>query len=69
MYYSYLPTSQLRGLFFPIYAIRTLLRGFVLIEDELELLGGPGYEMAERNLDMLDSLIQEVQEFYDNWTK
>ena len=24
--------------------------------------------MAERNLDMLDSLIQEVQEFYDNWT-
>ena len=25
--------------------------------------------MAKRNLDMLDSLIQEVQEFYDNWTK
>ena len=25
--------------------------------------------MAKRNLDMLDSLIQEVKEFYDNWTK
>ena len=25
--------------------------------------------MAKRNLDMLNSLIQEVQEFYDNWTK
>lgn len=37
--------------------------------DELELLGGPGYEMAKRNLDMMDSLMQEVQEFYDNWTK
>ena len=30
---------------------------------------GPGYEMAKRNLDMRDSLMQEVQEFYDNWTK
>lgn len=37
--------------------------------DELELLGGPGYEMAKRNLDMMDSLMQEVQEFYENWTK
>ena len=25
--------------------------------------------MAETNLDTLDSLIQDVQEFYDNWTK
>ena len=25
--------------------------------------------MAKRNLDMMDSLMQEVQEFYDNWTK
>ena len=30
---------------------------------------GPGYEMAKTNLDMMDSLMQEVQEFYDNWTK
>ena len=30
---------------------------------------GPGYEMAKRNLDMMDSLMQEVQEFYDNWMK
>lgn len=37
--------------------------------DELELLGGPGYEMAKRNLDMMDVLMQEVQEFYENWTK
>ena len=25
--------------------------------------------MAKRNLDMMDSLMQEVQEFYENWTK
>ena len=25
--------------------------------------------MAKTNLDMMDSLMQEVQEFYDNWTK
>ncbi|KAK2552520.1 Cubilin [Acropora cervicornis] len=37
--------------------------------EELELLGGPGYEMAKRNLDMMDSLMHEVQEFYENWTK
>lgn len=37
--------------------------------EELELLGGPGYEMAKRNLDMMDTLMQEVQEFYENWTK
>ena len=40
-----------------------------LIADELELLGGPGYEMAKRNLDMMDALMLEVQEFYENWTK
>lgn len=39
------------------------------VADELELLGGPGYEMAKRNLDMMDSLMAEVQEFYENWTK
>ena len=33
------------------------------------MLGGPGYEMARRNLDMMDSLMHEVQEFYENWTK
>ena len=41
----------------------------VLIAEELELLGGPGYEMAKGNLDLLDSLIQEGQEFYDKRTK
>lgn len=25
--------------------------------------------MAKRNLDMMDSLMQEVQEFYENWTR
>ena len=38
-------------------SLGTLLLGFGLIAGELELLGGPGYEMAKRNLDMLDSLI------------
>lgn len=33
------------------------------------MLGGPGYEMAKRNLDMMDALMQEVQEFYENWEK
>lgn len=42
---------------------------FVVVAEELELLGGPGYEMAKRNLDMMDSLMQEVQEFYESWTK
>ena len=42
---------------------------FVYFTEELELLGGPGYEMARRNLDMMDSLMHEVQEFYENWTK
>ncbi|KAL9958187.1 hypothetical protein ACROYT_G035165 [Oculina patagonica] len=37
--------------------------------DELEQLGGPGYELAKRNLDMMDALMQEVQEFYDSWEK
>ncbi|KAJ7390406.1 hypothetical protein OS493_025663 [Desmophyllum pertusum] len=37
--------------------------------DELELLGVPGYDLAKRNLDMMDSLMQEVQEFYENWEK
>ena len=76
MYYSYLPSSQLKGFFSPFMpwehsrvSLGTLLLGFGLIAGELELLGGPGYEMAKRNLDMLDSLIQEVKEFYDNWTK
>jgi len=39
------------------------------VADELELLGGPGYELAKRNLDMMDALMHEVQEFYENWTK
>ena len=29
----------------------------------------PGYDLAKRNLDMMDSLMQEVQEFYENWEK
>lgn len=50
--------------------LSSLFNQFALsFTDELELLGGPGYEMAKRNLDMMDSLMQEVQEFYDNWTK
>ena len=39
------------------------------VADELEFLGGPGYELAKRNLDLMDTLMQEVQEFYENWEK
>lgn len=38
-------------------------------KEELELLGIPAYEMAKKNLDMLDALMEEVQDFYDNWEK
>ena len=37
--------------------------------DELELLGGPGYELAKKNLDLMDSLMNEVHEFYENWER
>ena len=39
-----------------------------MVSEELELLGGPGYEMAKRNMDIMDSMMAEVQEFYDTWT-
>ncbi|XP_022795614.1 uncharacterized protein LOC111334188 isoform X1 [Stylophora pistillata] len=38
-------------------------------KEELELLGIPAYEMAKKNLDMLDAMMEEVQDFYDNWEK
>ncbi|XP_048580338.1 uncharacterized protein LOC5501882 [Nematostella vectensis] len=37
--------------------------------EELEMLGGPGYEVAKRNMDMMDAMMREVQEFYDNWNR
>ena len=37
--------------------------------EELEMLGGPGYEIAQRNMEMMDSMMQEVQEFYENWNR
>ena len=40
-----------------------------VLADELELVGWAWVRVAKRNLDMMDSLMQEVQEFYDNWTK
>lgn len=39
------------------------------VADELELLGGPGYELAKKNLDLMDSLMNEVHEFYENWER
>ena len=73
MYYSYLPASQLKRLFSPFMPSEHYSLGLFSLQkfsaDELELVGWPGYEMAKRNLDMMDSLMQEVQEFYDNWTK
>ena len=39
-----------------------------MVSEELELLGGPGYEMAKRNMDIMDSMMAEVQEFYETWT-
>lgn len=45
------------------------LRILFHVAEELELLGIPAYEMAKKNLDMLDALMEEVQDFYDNWEK
>ena len=73
MYYSYLPASQLKGLFSPFMPSEHYSLGLFSLQKTLHmnwnLSVGPGYEMAKRNLDMMDSLMQEVQEFYDNWTK
>lgn len=33
------------------------------------MIGGPGYEIAKHNLEMMDSVMKEVQDFYENWTR
>ena len=73
MYYSYLPASQLKRLFSPFMPSEHYSLGLFSLQKSLQMNSnlsvGPGYEMAKRNLDMMDSQVQEVQEFYDNWTK
>ena len=56
---------------FPVYAhsIPKITSIMFCVSDELELLGGPGYELAKRNLDLMDSLMNEVHEFYENWER
>ena len=44
-------------------------RVFDSASDELELIGGPGYELAKKNLDLMDCLMNEVHEFYENWER
>lgn len=41
----------------------------ICVSDELELLGEPGYELAKKNLDLMDSLMNEVHWFYENWER
>ena len=76
MYYSYLPSSQLKGFFLHLYHENTqecLLEhyslGLVLLQVNSNFSVDLDTKWQKRNLDMLDSLIQEVKEFYDNWTK
>lgn len=33
------------------------------------MIGGPKYEIAKRNMDTMDSLMEEVQQFFDNWNR
>ncbi|XP_028409023.1 uncharacterized protein LOC114531609 [Dendronephthya gigantea] len=37
--------------------------------DDLALLAGPGYETVKSNMDLLQTLSQEVQDFNDVWTE
>ncbi|CAB3988599.1 Potassium voltage-gated channel subfamily F member 1, partial [Paramuricea clavata] len=37
--------------------------------DELAILAGPGYETVKANMELLDTLMQEVQDFNDVWTE
>ena len=37
--------------------------------DDLALLAGPGYETVKANMELLDTLMQEVQDFNDVWTE
>ena len=73
MYYSYLPASLLKRLFSPFMPSEHYSLGLFSLQKSLQMNSnlsvGPGYEMAKRNLYMMDSQVQEVQEFYDNWTK
>ncbi len=39
------------------------------IIDDLELLVGPSYETVKANMELLDTLTQEVQDFNDIWTE
>ncbi|XP_031565849.1 uncharacterized protein LOC116301000 [Actinia tenebrosa] len=37
--------------------------------DNLEMINGPKYELAKVNMDVMDSLMEEVQLFYNNWNR
>jgi hypothetical protein len=37
--------------------------------DDLALLAGPGYETVKSNMELLETLTQEVQDFNDVWTE
>ena len=39
------------------------------IIDDLEPLIGPSYEKVKANMELLDTLTQEVQDFNDIWTE
>lgn len=42
---------------------------FPLLLDDLAILAGPGYETVKANMELLDNLMQEVQDFNDVWTE
>lgn len=37
--------------------------------DDLALLAGPGYETVKANMELLETLSQEVQDFNDVWSE
>ena len=50
-------------------SIPEIIGVMIWVSDELELLGEPGYELAKKNLDLMDSLMNEVHWFYENWER
>jgi len=38
-------------------------------QDDFDMIGGQGYEIAKRNVETMDIMMQEVEEFYQAWMK
>lgn len=39
------------------------------LTEELEMSGTAGYELAKRNMDSIETMMDQVNQFYDIWNK